>query len=213
MATKPRSTFGFTPSELRRLRSLKNPHGIQQALNDMPYHLEDTAWSPRRVLKENKSHCLEGAIFAAAALRVLGFPPLILDMEADRDTDHVIAIYQVGSSWGAIAKSNYTGCRWREPVYRTLRELVMSYFDIYFNMRRERTLRTFSRPVNLKRFDRMDWMTRDEPVWFIAEYLFEISHTQLLTHAQKKILTRVDDRSVRAECLGRAEKRKIRTCS
>ena len=137
----------FTPSELRKFRRLKTPQGIQQALDAMPYHLEDTAWSPRRVLRENTSHCYEGALFAAAALRLNGYPPLILDLEAEHDTDHVIAVYQVDGCWGAVAKSNYTGCRYREPVYRTLRELALSYFDTYFNLRGERTLRTFSRPV------------------------------------------------------------------
>jgi len=150
----PNSTNNFTPAELRKLRSLKTPYGIQRLLDDMPYHLEDTAWSPRRVLRENTSHCCEGAIFAAAALRVIGFAPLLLDFEAEHDTDHVLAIYRVNGHWGAIAKSNYSGCRYREPVYRSLRELAMSYFNLYFNMRRERTLRTFSRPVNLARFDR-----------------------------------------------------------
>lgn len=200
-------SFGFTPAEIRKLRGLKTPHGIQQALDDMPYHLEFTAWSPRRVLRENTSHCLEGAIFAAAALRVLGFPPLVLDMEAENDTDHVIALYRVKGHWGAVAKSNYTGCRWREPVYRSLRELAMSYFNIYFNMRRERTLRTFSRPINLKRFDQLLWMTTEKPVWFVAEYLVDISHTPLLKPAQRKLLTRVDYRTFRAECLDRAERK------
>jgi hypothetical protein len=172
----------------------------------MPYHLEDTAWSPRHVLKENTSHCLEGAIFAAAALRVLGYPPLILDMEAHHDTDHVIAIYQVDGHWGAIAKSNYTGCRWREPIYRSLRELALSYFHIYFNMRRQRTLRTFSRPVNLRRFDHSHWMTTDKPVWFIAEYLLDIPHFKILRPGLDKRLTRVDDRTFHAETLGKAHK-------
>ncbi len=99
----------FTPAELRKLRSLKDPYGIQRYLDDMPYHLADTGWSPRRVLRENTSHCFEGAIFAAAALRVNGFLPLILDLEAEHDTDHVIAIYRMNGHWGAVAKSNYTG--------------------------------------------------------------------------------------------------------
>jgi hypothetical protein len=201
-------TYGFTPAELRKMRSLKTPHGIQRALDAMPYHLEDTAWSPRRVLQEDTAHCLEGSIFAAAALRVLGYPPLLLDMEAEQDTDHVLAIYQVNGHWGAVAKSNYTGCRWREPVYRSLRELAMSYFNIYFNMRRERTLRTFSRPVNLRRFDHLHWMTTEKPVWFVAEYLLDIPHTRLLRPAHKKLLTRVDDRTFRAECVDRAEKKR-----
>jgi hypothetical protein len=195
---------GFTPKELRKLRSMKNPYGIQRFLDDIPYRLEDTAWSPRRVLAEQSAHCLEGAIFAAAALRANGYPPLLLDFEADHDTDHVIAIFRQDGCWGAVAKSNYSGCRWREPVYRTLRELTLSYFNTYINLRRERTLRRYSRPVNLKRFDRRHWMVTGEPVWFIVDHLFEIKHYPLLTKAQEKALHRVDDRLFHAECLGRA---------
>ena len=200
------STNRFTPAELRKLRSLKDPHGIQLFLDDMPYHLADTAWSPRLVLRENTSHCLEGAIFAAAALRANGFPPLLLDFEADHDTDHVMAIYRVNGHWGAIAKSNFTGCRYREPVYRSLRELAMSYFNLYFNLRRERTMRTFSRPVNLRRFDRLQWMTTEKPVWFVVNYLFEIHHYKLLRPGMAKRLHRVDERLFQAECVGRVKK-------
>ena len=196
----------FTLAELRKLRSLKDPHGIQRYLDDLPYHLADTAWSPRRVLREGTAHCLEGAIFGAAALRANGFPPLIVDLEADRDTDHVIAVYRVDGHWGAVAKSNYTGCRYREPVYRSLRELAMSYFNIYFNMRRERTLRRFSRPVNLARFDRLQWMTTEKPIWFIVYYLLEISHYKLLPAGMAERLHRVDERTFQAETLGKAER-------
>ena len=200
------NSWGFTRSELRKLRSLKDPYGIQRLLDDMPYHLEDTAWSPRRVLRENTSHCYEGALFAAAALRMNGYPPLIWDLEAEHDTDHVIAIYRVDGCWGAVAKSNFTGCRFREPVHRSLRELAMSYFNIYHNLRGERTLRTFSRPVQMKRFDHLNWMTTEKPVWFVAEYLLTIPHTKLLTSAQVKRLHRVDRRLFRAECMDRAVK-------
>jgi hypothetical protein len=196
----------FTPAELRKLRSLKNPNGIQRFLDDMPYHLEDTAWSPRRVLRENTAHCLEGAIFGAAALRANGFPPLLWDLEAEHDTDHVLAIYRVDGHWGTVAKSNYSGCRHREPVYRSLRELAMSYFNLYCNMRRERTLRTFSRPVNLARFDHLEWMTTEKPIWFIVDYLFEIPHIKLLRPGMAKRLHRVDERLFQAECLGKAHK-------
>jgi hypothetical protein len=198
---------GFTPAELRKLRSLKTPHGIQKLIDAMPYHLQDTAWSPRRVLQANTSHCYEGALFAAAALRVNGYPPLVIDLEAEHDTDHVIAVYRAGSCWGAVAKSNYSGLQYREPIYRSLRELALSYFDMYFNMRRERTLRTFSRPVDLRRFDHLSWMTTDKPVWFVAEYLLTISHTPLITAAQARRLHRLDSRTFRAGCLDRAEKR------
>jgi hypothetical protein len=193
---------GFTRAELRTLRALKTPYGVQRFLDDMPYHLATTAWSPRRVLRERTAHCLEAAIFAAAALRVLGFPPLILDLEAEHDTDHVVAIFKERALWGAVAKSNYNGLAYREPIHRTLRELTMSYFYAYFNLRRERTLRTFSRPVNLARFDNLDWMTTEKEVWFIPEYLLTISHTPLLRPSMAKRLTRLDKRSFDAGLVG-----------
>ena len=192
----------FTPTELRKLRTLKDPHGIAKLIDAMPYHLATSAWSPRRVLEAQTSHCLEGAIFAAAALRAVGFPPLLLDLEADRDTDHVIAVFKDRGGWGAIAKSNYAFLGYREPVYRTLRELAMSYFEQYFNLAGDRTLRTFSRPVDLRRFDDRGWMTTEKDVWFIPEYLLDIRHTKLLTPYQRKRLHRLDKRSYKAGLTG-----------
>ena len=195
MSVDHRHAFGFTPAELRKFRSLKTPHGVQRFMDDMPYHLATTCWSPRLVLHEQTAHCLEGAIFAAAALRVLGYPPLVIDLEAERDTDHVLAVFRHRGHWGALAKSNYAGCRYREPVYRSLRELAMSYFEDYFNLLGQRTLRRFSRPVNLARFDPQAWMTSEKSVWFIPEYLCGIFHYRLLTRAQEKNLHRLDKRS------------------
>jgi hypothetical protein len=206
-AVRPAALSDFTPSELRTLRSLKTPAGIQRFLDAMPYHLEITAWSPLRVLREGTAHCLEGAIFAAAALRTLGYEPLILDLEAEQDIDHVVAIYKTRGHWGAIAKSNFVGCRDREPVYRSLRELALSYFHIYFNMRRERTLRRYSRPVNLARFDRLGWMVSEEDIWFIAEHLCEIPHIPLLKPGMEKQLNRVDQRTMASEMVGHLKKR------
>ena len=119
---RSRSSSCFTPSELRKLRSFKTPAGIQKFLDDLPYNLSYDARSPKKVLHDRTASCLEGGIFAAAALRMIGFAPLIFDLEAEQDTDHVIAIFKVRGHWGAVAKSNFTGCRYREPVYRTLRE-------------------------------------------------------------------------------------------
>ena len=202
--SRPRDHFGFAPRELRALRALGSPVGIQRALDAMPYHLGSTAWSPRRVLREGTAHCLEGAIFAAAALRVLGFPPLLLDLEAVQDTDHVIAVYRLRGHWGAIAKSNFSGLRYREPVHRTVRELVMSYFEGYINLRGDRTLRAYSRPVNLARFDRVkaDWMTSEDDLWLIPQHLVGISHVPLLTPAMIRNLSRVDRRSLQAGLVG-----------
>ena len=188
------------------MRALRTPAGVQRFLDDLPYNLAYTAQSPKKVLQDHTASCLEGGIFAAAALRILGFPPLIFDLEADRDTDHVIAIFKVRGHWGAVAKSNFTGCRYREPVYRSLRELAMSYFNIYFNLRWERTLRRYSRPVNLARFDRLNWMTTDKPIWFIAEHLCEVPHISLLTPAMEKQLTRLVSRTIKAEMFGHRKK-------
>jgi hypothetical protein len=198
------SDFGFTRQEIRRLRALRSPAGIQRALDQMPYHLAKTAWSPRRVLRERTAHCLEGAIFAAAALRVLGFPPLLLDLEAVQDTDHVIAVYRTNGHWGAVAKSNYSGLRFRAPVYRSLRELTMSYFEDYINLRGERTLRAYSRPVNLARFDRSHpgWMTSQDDLWWIPEHLVDIPHTHLLAPGMERSLSRADRRAVEAGLVG-----------
>jgi hypothetical protein len=207
MSNSPiRPQFGFAPSELRKVRALKTPSGIQQFLDDMPYHLAGTAWSPRKVLHEKTAHCLEGAVFAAAALRLLGFPPLILDLEADQDTDHVLAVFKLRGHWGAIAKSNFAGCRYREPIYRTLRELALSYFNTYFNLRGERTLRRYSRPVNLAQFDDRNWMASEEEIWFIAEYLCDIPHQPLLKRGLEKHLTRVDRRTWESEMVGHRKK-------
>lgn len=199
-----RPSFGFTAAELRRLRALRTPYGIQRALDAMPYHHASTAWSPRRVLRERTAHCLEGAVFAAAALRVLGLPPLLLDLEAVQDTDHVLAVYRVRGHWGAIAKSNFAGLRYREPVHRGVRELVMSYFEGYINLRGDRTLRAYSDPVNLARFDRgrPGWMTTDGDLWWVAEHLVGVRHTRLLGRVMIARLHRVDRRSLDAGLVG-----------
>jgi len=192
----------FSPSELRTLRSLKTPRLIQRFLEDLPYHHANTAWSPRVVLRERSAHCFEGAVFAAAALRVNGFRPLIWDLEGIRDSDHVLAVYQHDGHWGAIGKSNFAGLRFREPVYRSLRELAMSYFDSYYNLLGERTLRAYSRTVDLSRFDHLHWMTTEKPVWFIAEHLCDIPHTPVITAQQAKRLTRLDKRAHSAGLTG-----------
>lgn len=199
--------FSFAPSELAVLRSLKTPEKIAHFLDrEIAYNKEPdgpTCRSPRRVLRDRTGHCMEGALFAAAALRMLGYPPLLVDLESVRDDDHVLAVYRREGCWGSIAKSNYSGLRHREPVYRTLRELVMSYFEQYFNLEREKSLRAYSRPVNLERFDSINWMTAEEDVWAVPEHLCVIRHTALLTRGQIRRLGRVDDRLFAAGLAGR----------
>ncbi len=193
---------GFTPLELRRLRGLKTPAGIQKFLDSLPYHVADTAWSPRRSLREGAAHCYEGALLAAAALRVNGYPPLVVDLEAVHDDDHVIAVFRERSQWGAIGKSNFAGLRFRAPIYRSLRELALSYFESYYNLRGERTLRGYSRPLNLGRFDHLDWMTSEKSVWAIAEHLVTVSHLPLFPARLAQNLPRLDRRSFDAGLTG-----------
>ena len=148
---------------------------------------------------------MEGALLAAAALRVQGFPPLLVDLEAVRDDDHVLAVFRQRGRWGALAKSNYSGLRFREPVYRDVRELVMSYFEHYYNPLGEKTLRRYSRPVNLSRFDRIAWMTAEEDLWDIPYYLLDVPHITLLTPAMERRLNRMDRRLYDAGILGAAK--------
>ena len=194
-------------AELATLRKLRTPAGVQKFLDDLNYNLEPdgaTCRSPRSVLRDRTAHCMEGAMLGAAALRALGFPPLLLDLEAVRDDDHVLAVFQVDGLWGAVAKSNYSGLRYREPVYRSVRELAMSYFEHYYNLKREKTLRRYSRPVNLTRFDRQGWMTSEEDVWMIPEHLCTVAHYDLLPPHAVRRLGLIDDRLYAAGRLGRA---------
>jgi hypothetical protein len=199
-----RTVWGLTPGELAFLRRLTPPWRIQRFLDELAYDVSGQACrSPRRVLRERQVQCMDGALFAAAALRAQGHPPLLLDLEADRDDDHVVAIYRLGAGWGALARSNFSGLRSREPVYRTLRELVLSYFESYFNLRREKTLRRYSRPVDLRRFDARGWMTAEEDLWYIPEHLVGIGHTRLLTPQQERRLGPTDRRLFAAGLVGR----------
>jgi hypothetical protein len=188
----------FDPAERKIFRSLTTPARIQYFLdNEIRYNLEpggDTCYSPRTVLRKGVAHCMEGAMLAAVALRLLGHPPLLVDLEAVRDSDHVLAVYRVNENWGAVAKSDYSGLRSREPVYRNIRELVMSYFEHYYNPAGEKTLRAYSRPVNLRQFDRLDWMTSGEDVWVVPNYLCEIKHTPILTKTMLRRLAPMDKR-------------------
>ena len=190
--------FSLSPANLRTLRALKTPAQIQRFIDAVPYQYAHTAWSPQRVLRERKGHCLEGALLAAAALRVNGHPPLLMDLEAVHDDDHVLALYRERGLWGSIAKSNFAGLRFRAPIYRTLRELALSYFESYYNLRGERTLRTYSRPVNLARLDDRHWMTSEEDVWCVPEYLIEARHYALFPDKVARTLPRLDRRSYEA---------------
>jgi hypothetical protein len=200
----PPTLDDFAPEQRTQLRRASTPARIQRLLDSMTYNLEPlgrTCSSPRVALERGSAHCLEGAFIAAAALRLHRRPPLVLDLEAERDDDHVVAVFREPGGWGAIAKSNFSGLRYRAPVYRTLRELALSYYEHYFNLRGERTLRRYSLPVNLARFDAIQWMTAATPLWDIPRYLVGIRHFELLPRSARPF-TRVDARSFAAGLLG-----------
>jgi hypothetical protein len=149
---------------------------------------------------------MDGALFAAAALRVQGRRPLLLDIEAVFDDDHVLALFRQNGCWGSIARSNYSGLRFREAIHPTIRSLVLSYFESYFNLRRQKTLRRYSRPVNLSRFDRIAWMTTEKDLWEIPEYLADIPHRRLLPPSIERRLAPVDRRMFEAGLVGKEER-------
>ncbi len=192
----------WTKGELALLRRLSTPMKIQEYLDDLVYRTEEPGACPRNVMQERRAHCYDGALFAAAALRRLGHPPLLLDMRAVRDDDHVLAVFRVDGHYGAVAKSNFVGLRFREPIFRTLRELVLSYFEDYYNADREKTLRAYSGLLHLRQFDRLGWMFRDEPVQYISDRLDALEHYPVLTKRMQRNLCPVDPRSLKAGMVG-----------
>lgn len=189
--------------QLALFRSLDHPSKIQALLDEIPYSAEERNRSPLNVLHDRQAHCLDGALFAAAALRRLGFPPLVVDMFPDpgMDDDHVLAIFKVDSGYGAVAKSNFVGLRFREPVYRGFRELVMSYFKDFYNVNGIKTLRTYTRPLNLKTFDRLDWEWSDAGVDAIEKRLLGLARIPLLKPETAARLSPMDPLSYKAGML------------
>jgi hypothetical protein len=148
------------PASLRRkFRGLHSPFALQAYLDGMPYIAEERDRSPLQVMQDGQCHCLDGGFLAALALWQIGFKPLLIDLvpAPGLDDDHVLALYQVAGRWGAVAKSNYVNLGFREPVYRNLRELVMSYFEHYASIHRQKTLRGYTRPFDASRFTRLNW--------------------------------------------------------
>lgn len=184
--------------------SLRTPFAIQEYLDSVPYVSEELDRSPLRVMLDRQCHCLDGGLFAAAALRRLGYPPLLIDLvpEPGTDDDHVLALYQVDGCWGALAKSNFSGLRFREPIYRTLRELAMSYFADFYNNLGQKTLRGYTRPLNLVRFDRYEWECREDGVKVATRRLYALKMIPLLTPVAVRRLQKVDQRSYDAGMLG-----------
>ena len=183
---------------------LDSPVAIQTFLDGIAYSAEEVYRCPRSVLRDGKGHCYDGAVLAAAALRRIGFPPLIVELLpwVGHDDDHILAVFKVDGRWGAVAKSNFVGLRYRDPVYSSLRELVMSYFEVFFNLKREKTLRGYTLPLNLARFDRRRWTTRDETMEEIATGLERSRKVTILTPGMAERLPLLDARSFEAGLLG-----------
>ncbi len=185
------------PGELARLRPLSTPAKIQDFLTDRlscNHELAgDTCLSVRAVLREKHAHCIEAAFVGACALWLHGEPPLLLDLHAEgHDYDHVIAVFRRNGCWGALSKSNHLWYRWRDPVYRSLRELAMSYFHEYVDGCGDKTLRSYSQPLDLSRIDPALWITNAGNCWEIVPLLDRLRHTRLLPAGQRRWLRRRD---------------------
>jgi hypothetical protein len=180
----------WTAAEKRVLDRLDSPRAIQDFLDKIPYNAEPVCRSPREALRVRRAHCMEGALFAAAALSHHGRPPLLVDLRAHNDDDHVIALFREGGLWGAVAKSNTTALRMRDPVYRTVRELAMSYFPYYFNLDGFSALRAYSVPCDLTRFDDRGWRFTTDDLEFLGEVLDRLRHTRLVDEETARRLPR-----------------------
>lgn len=197
----------LTRDELELVRGLDSPSGIQEFLDTVPYSLDDIYRCPRSVLRDRQAHCFDGALFAAAVLRRLGYPPLILELVPnDRDDEHLLALYQCRGLWGAVGQSNFVGLRFREPLYRTFRELALSYFEQYFNVHREKTLRGYRLPLDLRTFDGLGWMVSNDHLGDIAARLDRLRSVSLLRPDMAACLASVDERTYRAGLLGANER-------
>ncbi|MEW6689508.1 MAG: hypothetical protein AB1452_10515 [Pseudomonadota bacterium] len=190
-----REVLGLTRAEFALLARLDTPEKIQRFLYRLKQNFEpggDTCNSVRTVLRRRRAHCIEGAMLAACALWIHGEPPLLLDLQAVHDYDHVVALFRRRGRWGAISKTNGIGLRWRDPIYRSLRELAMSYFHEYYNKRDAKTLRTYSRPYDLRRMKPAQWVTDEDGAWDLIDTLEATRHYRLLTPAQARALVRRD---------------------
>lgn len=193
--------FNLTKKERDTFERLSAPAKIQDFLNSIKINFEpngDTCMSPRQILVAKEAHCLEGALFAAAVLWYHGRPPLLLDLKASKDDfDHVVAVFKENDCWGAISKTNHAVLRYREPIYKTIRELALSYFHEYFNDKGIKTLRSFSKPFNLKKFG-TKWVTDNNNLWDIGGALDDSPHSPLLTRKQARNLRSADRLEIKA---------------
>lgn len=184
--------------ELRdALLSIKHPLQIQELLDSIPYIGEDLNRTPQRVLMDWQCHCLDGGMLAALLLRHLGYAPLLVDLipAPDVDDDHVLAVFKVNGLWGSVAKSNFTGLRYRDPLYRSLRELAMSYYESFFNIQGQKTLRGYSRAFNLSHYDNHAWMTDQAGSAKVVEIFYARKWIPLFPNSQLEWVSDLDKRS------------------
>lgn len=194
--------FGLTKGELVVLKKLSTPIKIQNFLDATPLNWEkkgETYMSPRRVLREHKMHCLEGALVAAVALWIQGEKPWVLDLKTYGDDDHVVALYRCRGYWGALSKTNHAALRYRDPVYKNLRELAVSYFHEYFsNATGRKTLRSFStRPFNLAGLG-THWITAEEELFDVAAAIDSAPHSQIFPKKSRCFIRRADPMELQA---------------
>ena len=187
----------------RVYKKLTTPGKIQDFINSIPANFElqgETNMSPRKVLENNTAHCMEGAMLAASIFRYHGRSPLIMDLRAKRpDDDHVVALFKVGNYFGALSKTNHAVLRYREPIYGSLRELVISYFHEYFdNATGKKNLREYSIAVDLSKFDKLEWETTDKDLWGIVEAVDETRHYNIITKVQERLLRKAEAIEVQA---------------
>ena len=191
----------WTAQERRVLKSLRTPAHIQQFLDELPYDEEGGAVSPRGVMRNNKAQCYSGVLFACAALRELGHRPRMMWMDAVEDDGHAIALYQIGKVWGSVAKSNFTSIRSREPVYPYL-ALGLSYFDGFFNQFGKRTMRGFTVPVDLEKFEKRGWRFDEGPMEYVDHAIDTAQREWVLPRNREKDISPVSEALRQAGLLG-----------
>jgi hypothetical protein len=194
----------LTPHDRENFLALRTPVEVQAFLDSMPYDGGERDRSPLNVIRERRCHCLDGGMFAALALGCIGFPPLLIDLvpEPGTDDDHVLAIFKVNGLYGAVAKSNFSGLRYREPIHRGLRELVMTYFEVFFNIDGMKTLRGYTRPFHLAAYDRYNWQTDEADTARVIDHFYNRGYIRVIPPELVSTLSRLDQRAYQTNMIG-----------
>ncbi len=191
----------WTHGERAVLARLRTPAHIQQFLDELAYDEKGGASSPRAVLRRRKAQCYSGALFAAAALRELGHEPRIMWMDAVEDDGHCVALYESGGRWGSVAKSNFTTLRSREPVY-SYEALGLSYFDGFYNVYGKRTMRAFTVPIDLERFEARGWRFSGGKLLYVDRVIDSAPRAWKLPRGKSKEISPVSEDIRQAGLLG-----------